>query len=65
MGETPLAVYQVLTWDAERQTYTPQRGIATPVFGAGGLKRALRELEKHGYSARKGDSSVMIQRIAG
>lgn len=56
-------VYLVLTWSPERQTFTSQAGVPYLVMGQAGLRVALRMLRRHGYDARKGDSSVLVERI--
>lgn len=53
--------YYVTTWDAERQQFTPQRGVRTGPHSLWGLRRALRKLQElGGYTADRGDSSVCV-----
>lgn len=61
--------YEVLTWDPNRQEYTPQSGIPTPVVGWVGLLRAVRALRQFGYTAHRrkhtgeSDAAVSIDRL--
>lgn len=41
--------YYVTTWDAEKQDFTPQRGVRTGPYSKWGLRRALRKLQEMGY----------------
>jgi len=55
-----IPLYSVGTWDAERQDYTPQRGLSVPAFNITlqQLRQALRELRSLGYTChRRRDSS--------
>lgn len=54
--------YAVLTWDIEREKFTPQRGVPCVVTGQLELRRALRSLQQMGYAARRGDESVLVEK---
>lgn len=60
--------YNVLTWDPERNDFTPQDGIPTPVTGFSGLRRAIKALRLEGYTAHRtahdSDPSVLIERVS-
>ncbi len=53
MTTTPL--FSVGTWDAARQSYTPQRGLSVPSFNITlrELIVAIRELRRMGYSCHR------------
>ncbi len=53
--------YYVYTWDDERSRWTPQRGVRCGPYSLFGLRRALRKLRQHGYSARRYDSAVRVE----
>lgn len=61
--------YEVLTWDSELQTWTPQQGVRRGPYTLWGLKRALRKLQGMGYPCNyssyhdTGDTSVSVSRI--
>lgn len=62
--------YEVLTWDIERQEWTPQQGVRKGPYTLWGLKRALRKLRAIGYPCNyrschygAGDSRVSICRL--
>lgn len=48
-----------------KQTFTPQRGVRTGPYSLWGLRKPLRKLRAMGYSARKGDPSVSVDRDDG
>lgn len=54
--------YYVRTWDLEKQCFTPQRGVRTGPYSLFGLRKALRKLQSLGYSARRSDSFVLVER---
>jgi len=54
--------YYVLTWDTDKQDFTPQKGVRTGPYSLWGLRKALRKLQQLGYSAGKGDASVLVER---
>lgn len=56
-------VYRVLTWDCEKEKFTPQKGVRSRVHGLGGLRRALRALRNMSYEADRGDSSVLVEKL--
>lgn len=68
--------YDVLTWDCDTESFTPQEGMAAPCSGVplAGVLKALRELRRDfGYSAHRcrtgdgryeSDASVLVERIA-
>ena len=45
-------LYRVLTWDSERQAFTPQRGVRSGPYTLFGLRRPLRKLRTMGYAGR-------------
>jgi hypothetical protein len=61
--------YEVLTWDSERQRFTPQRGVRRGPYSLWGLKRALRKLQGFGYPCNyrshdcDGDPAVTVGRL--
>lgn len=62
--------YEVLTWDIDKQTWTPQQGVRRGPYSLWGLKRAMRKLQSIGYrcdyssaGSSCGDPSVLVQRI--
>ena len=57
--------YSVKTWDAELGEFTPQPGLTGLTFNItwGQLRVALRMLQSMGYSARRSDPSVLVERI--
>jgi hypothetical protein len=59
------ARYEVLTWDADAQKFTPQAGVRRGPYSLFGLRKALRELRGRGYMARKGDPFTLVQRTGG
>ena len=62
-------IYEILTWDADEEEFTPQFGVPQFVEGWRGLLRAVRRLREHGYTAHRlknnsdSDSSVLIERV--
>jgi len=64
------AKYRVLTWDSEREEYTPQSGVRSGPYTLFGLRKAIRKLRSLGYPCNYlskepmlGDPSVCIERI--
>ncbi len=64
--------YEVLTWDVDKEKFTPQKGVRRGPYTLWRLKQALRKLREIGYgceySSRSGrggnsDSSVLVSRI--
>ena len=53
-------LYDVLTWDPERQEYTPQIGVRRGPYTLWGLRKALRKLRDLGYSAHRDDAFVLV-----
>ncbi len=54
--------YDVTTWDADKQAWTPQQGVRRGPWTKWGLRKALRKLRNLGYSARRGDAFVAVAR---
>ncbi len=55
-------LYDVLTWDMDRQEFTPQQGVRRGPWSKWGLRRALRKLQKMGYdTSRHGGVSVLVE----
>jgi hypothetical protein len=61
----PQPLYDVTTWDARRQAFTPQRGVRRGPYTLWGLRRALRKLREMGYSCDREDSAVLVERREG
>lgn len=65
----PKPRYEVLTWDADTQKFTPQQGVRRGPYSLWGLKRALRKLQEMGYpcdyssNEAQGDPSVRVDRL--
>lgn len=68
------ARYDVLTWDADQNGWTPQDGLENESQGVDihGLRRVLRELRGFGYSCHRvresdgtydSDPSVLVERV--
>ena len=66
-------LYNVLTWDAELQDWTPQAGLSSESqrVDIHGVRRVLRELQACGYSCHRvrgrdgsydSDPSVLVER---
>ncbi len=62
--------YRVLTWDTDKQAWTPQQGVRCGPYSIHGLRRALRKLRRIGYPCNYhscgacGDLSVRVERLA-
>ena len=66
--------YEVLTWDTDKQDFTPQKGVRRGPYTLFGLWKALRKLRHGGCPATRlphtpgdghvGDPSVLIQRVS-
>lgn len=53
--------YYVLTWDIDRQTWMPQKGVRKGPWSKWGLREALRRLQAMGYDThRRSAYSIMI-----
>ena len=62
--KTPKPKYEILTWDIDRQDFTPQQGVRRGPYTLFGLRKAIRALRECGYTvSRHGDSFTLIQRI--
>jgi hypothetical protein len=61
--------YEVLTWDADKQKWTPQRGVRRGPHSLWSLKRAIQKLRSIGYGCeyssdgRSSDPSVLVYRL--
>lgn len=54
--------YEVLTWDMDKQKFTPQQGVRRGPWSKWGLRKALRALQQIGYDThRSGAPSVLVQ----
>lgn len=60
----PKPLYEVLTWDTDRDRFTPQRGVRRGPYTLFGLRKALRQLQGLGYPCNRQDPSVLVQRVA-
>jgi hypothetical protein len=54
--------YYVTTYDAEKEAFTPQKGVRKGPYTLWGLRTALRALRELGYDATKEDNSVLVER---
>jgi hypothetical protein len=64
--------YNVLTWDHEKETFTPQVGLSVPSQGItlGQVRAVMAELRVMGYECRRkrhgdyeiNDPSVLVER---
>jgi len=62
--KTPKPKYEILTWDIDRQDFTPQQGVRRGPYTLFGLRKAIRAMRECGYTVRRhGDSFTLIQRI--
>ena len=57
--------YRVRTWDADRQAWTPQRGVRVGPYTQYGLRRALRKLREMGYDTGRDAPCVLVERDGG
>ena len=56
--------YEVMTWDIDKQAFTPQIGVRRGPYKLFGLRRALRKLNEMGYDTHRADApSVLVQEI--
>ena len=56
--------YRVLTWDHEKQQFTPQRGVGRASnITLWQVRGVLRRLQEMGYEVRKGDPKVRVETI--
>ena len=64
--------YRVLTWDTDKQKFTPQFGVRSGPYSLFGIRAAIRKLRTMGYSANRvfsedhcgwSDPSVLVERI--
>jgi len=55
-------LFDVTTWDTDKQTFTPQRGVRRGPYTLFGLRKALRRLRKLGYRADRSDGYVLVTR---
>jgi len=60
-------LYSIGTWDINKQSYTPQKGLSVPSFNItkSQLRQALRDLRILGYSANRDDWSILVERTNG
>jgi hypothetical protein len=56
------ARYYVLTWDTDRQGFTPQPGVRAGPYTLFGLRKALKALRQLCYPADRSDPSVLVER---
>lgn len=57
------AVFEVSTWDYEKQEFTPQKGVRHRVHGPAGLRRALRALSGMAYDTGRWSTDVLVERV--
>ena len=54
--------YEVLTWDIDKQRFTPQQGVRRGPYRLWNLRKALRKLRDKGYDvSRNGGVSVLVR----
>jgi transcriptional regulator with XRE-family HTH domain len=53
-------IYFVLTYDVEKERFTPQKGVSKGPYSLWGLRRALRKLQRLGYETDRNTPSVLI-----
>jgi hypothetical protein len=53
--------YYVMTYDYERETYTPQKGVRKGPYTLFGLRKALRALAGMGYDTGRQSPSVLVE----
>lgn len=54
--------YDITTYDADKDKFTPQRGVRRGPYSQFGLRKALRKLRTLGYDANRSDPSVYVKR---
>lgn len=66
MTKTPgRTYYYVYTYDAEKQEFTPQKGIKCGRYSQFGLRKALRALRQIGYDVHRAAAvSVYVEKRA-
>lgn len=52
--------YYVYTWDANKQGFTPQKGVRCGPYSLFGLRKALRALSRVGYDTGRNAPSVYV-----
>jgi hypothetical protein len=55
--------YEVLTWDAEKEKFTPQQGVRRGPYTIFGLRKAFRKLQRIGYDTSRGSVSVWVEEL--
>jgi hypothetical protein len=50
----------VLTWDTEKQAFTPQQGVRRGPYTLFGIRKALRKLQAMGYPCDRNDPAVLV-----
>lgn len=56
--------YRVLTWDIDRQKFTPQPGVRSGPYTLFALRKVLRRLNHMGYDIKRAFApSVLVERI--
>lgn len=53
--------YDVLTWDIDKQKFTPQRGVRRGPYTLFGLRKALRKLGNMGYAGSHREPCVSVE----
>lgn len=53
--------YFIRTWDTEKQTFTPQKGVRVGPYSLFGLRKALRKLRDMGYEGTRSDNSTLVE----
>lgn len=59
------ARYYVLTYDVEKEDFTPQSGVRSGPYSLWGLRKVLRKLREFGYDGRRNDNSIYIYKKDG
>jgi hypothetical protein len=53
--------YRVLTWDADKQRFTPQFGVRQGPYTLFGLRKVIRLLRSMGYGCERWSLSVRVE----
>lgn len=60
----PKPKYTVTTWDADKQDFTPQKGVRAGPWSQWGLRRALRRLREMGYQTHRSVAHcILVEKI--
>lgn len=54
-------LYDVMTWDAEKKRWSPQKGVKCGPRNRWGVRRAVRQLQAMGYGFGLGDYNPFVE----